>query len=218
MTDFTQRDSLIGGSAVSPTATLPAVPLMADTIRSEKPFPCLELWEDGRRISELYKPDNFEWWYFDAQLTDGRTLVLVFYIDQDAGEGRFVYRVQAAVASPNGQRVAAGYVTHQDVSISRERPEIHIGKSFLRGDLDTYRVVMDASDLGKLGLDVTIRRTFPPRVSPGNRESIVQADKIIGWVCPVPRGELTGAILPNVDTAAAKGLSYQDANQCHTIY
>jgi hypothetical protein len=129
---------------------------------SETPFPRLELWEDGRRIPELYKPENFEWWYFDAQLTDGRTLVLVFYIDQDASERRFVYRAEATVASPNGQRVAATYVTHQDVSISRERPEIQIGKSFLRGDLDTYRVVMDESDLGKLSLDVTIWRTFPP--------------------------------------------------------
>ncbi|MCU1337435.1 MAG: hypothetical protein JWO19_3016 [Bryobacterales bacterium] len=212
MNDFTGRHLLMDGAAVSPTATLPAVPLMADTIRSETPFPRLELWEDGRRIPDLYKPDNFEWWYFDAQLTDGRTLVLVFYIDQDAGERRFVYRVQATVASPNGQRVAAGYVTHQDVSISRERPEIHIGKSFLRGDLDTYRMVMDASDLGKLGLDVTIRRTFPPRVSPANRESIVQADKIIGWVCPVPRGELTGTIMMNGETAAVKGVAYHDHN------
>jgi len=44
---------------------------------SETPFPRLELWEDGSRIPELYKPENFEWWYFDVQLTDGRTLVLV---------------------------------------------------------------------------------------------------------------------------------------------
>ena len=70
------------------------------TAESETPFPRLELWEDGRRIPELYKPGNFEWWYFDAQLTDGRTLVLVFYIDQDASERRFVYRAEAAVASP----------------------------------------------------------------------------------------------------------------------
>src|SRR6202166_2172391 len=76
------------------------------TAESEMPFPRLELWEDGSRIPELYKPENFEWWYFDAQLTDGRTLVLVFYIDQDASERRFVYRAEAAVASPNGQRVA----------------------------------------------------------------------------------------------------------------
>src|ERR1700730_4998177 len=98
MTDFTGRDLLIGGTAVSPTATLPAVPLMADTIRSETPFPYLELWEDGRRIPELYKPDNFEWWYFDAQLTDGRTLVLIFYIDQDTFERRFVYRADGGGA------------------------------------------------------------------------------------------------------------------------
>ncbi|MCU1234230.1 MAG: hypothetical protein JWP63_2197 [Candidatus Solibacter sp.] len=212
MTDFTRRGLLIGEGGVLEADTLPAVPLMAQTIRSETPFPRLELWEDGSRIPELYKPENFEWWYFDAQLTDGRTLVVVFFIDQDAGERRFVYRAQATVASPNGQRVAAEYVTHQDVSISRERPEIHIGKSFLRGDLDTYRVVMDASDLGKLGLDVTIRRIFPPRVSPANRENIIQADKIFGWVCPVPRGELTGTITVNGETAAVKGVAYHDHN------
>ena len=182
------------------------------TAESETPFPRLELWEDGSRIPQLYKPENFEWWYFDAQLTDGRTLVLVFYIDQDASERRFVYRAEAAVASPNGQRVAATYVTHQDVSISRERPEIRIGKSFLLGDLDTYRVVMDESDLGKLSLDVTIWRTFPPRVSPAKRGNIVQADKIFGWTCPVPRGELTGTIKVNGETAAVKGVAYHDHN------
>jgi hypothetical protein len=36
------------------------------TAESETPFPRLALWEDGRRIPELYKPENFEWWYFDA--------------------------------------------------------------------------------------------------------------------------------------------------------
>jgi RNA polymerase sigma factor (sigma-70 family) len=204
MSGSTQRNLLIGGDA----ATLPALPLIADTIRSETPFPYLELSEDASRIPGLYQPENFEWWYFDAQLTDGRTLVLVFYIDQDAGERRFVYRAPATVASPTGQRVNATDVTHQDASISRERPEIHIGKSFLRGDLDTYRVVTDASDLGKLGLDVTIRRTFPPRVSPANRESIVPAGKIIGWVCPVPHGHLTGTPCATLSACCkASGLS-----------
>jgi hypothetical protein len=94
MIDFTRRDSWIGGAAVSPTATLPAVPLMADTVISETPFPPLELWGDGRRIPGLYKPESFERRYFDAQLTDGRTLVPVFYIDQDPGERRFVYRAR----------------------------------------------------------------------------------------------------------------------------
>src|ERR1700730_17877709 len=98
MNDFTGRDSLMGRAPGLETATLPAVPIVADTIRSETPFTRHELWEDGRRIPELYKPDNFEWWYFDAQLTDGRTLVLVFYIDQDAGERRFVYRADGGGA------------------------------------------------------------------------------------------------------------------------
>jgi hypothetical protein len=58
MADFTRRDLLIGEAAVLATDTLPALPLMADTIRSETLFPCLELWEDGRRIPELYKPED----------------------------------------------------------------------------------------------------------------------------------------------------------------
>jgi hypothetical protein len=182
------------------------------SIASETPYPGLELWEDGRRIPDAYRPGHFEWWYVDAQLTDGRTVVLTFSIDQDAGQRKFVYRAEAAVARPNGQRVVGAYATHQDVLISRERPEVRIGKSFLSGDLDTYHVVMDESELGTLGLDLAIRRTFPPRVSPANRENTLQGDEIFGWVCPVPRGQLTGTLTVNGETAAVKGVVYHDHN------
>jgi hypothetical protein len=179
---------------------------------SETPFPHLKLWEDASRIPETYKPECFEWWYFDAQLTDGRTIVVVFYIAQDAGKRAFVYEVEAAITRPGGQPVAGAFSTNEDVSISRERPEGRISKSSFRGDLDTYRVIVDESELGKLGLDVTIRRTIPPRVSPNGGQFMVQGDKIFGWVCAVPQGELTGTVTVNGETTAVNGVAYHDHN------
>jgi hypothetical protein len=179
---------------------------------SETPFPHLELWEDASRIPDTYKPECFEWWYFDAQLTDGRTVVVVFSIAQDTGKRKFVYNVVATITSPGQQPVAATYTTNEDVLISREHPEGRISKSSFHGDLDTYRVIVDENELGKLGLDVTIRRTIPPRVSPNSGQFIVQGDKVFGWVCAVPQGELTGTITVNGATIAVNGVAYHDHN------
>lgn len=201
----------VGGSAAgllagSQFATQAFGPVFA------KADPHLKLWEDARRIVDTYKPECFEWWYFDANLTDGRTVVVLFHIDQDAGKRKFVYKAEATVTRPDGQPVHSTYITNKDVSISRERPEGSIGKSSFRGDLDTYRVIVDESELGKLGLDVTIRRTIPPRVSPNSGQFIVQGDKIFGWVCAVPQGELTGTVTVNGETAAVNGVAYHDHN------
>jgi hypothetical protein len=34
-------------------------------------------WEDGVRTDT--KPGSYEWWYFDAHVDDGSTLVIIFY-------------------------------------------------------------------------------------------------------------------------------------------
>ena len=179
---------------------------------NSRPTDRLELWEGGRRIPEEYSPGNFDWWYFDAQLSDGSTLVVVFHIDQDYRKNSFVYRVWAELVRPDGQHVAGAYSTHHDGSIQRDRPDVRIGKSYLRGDLDTYRVVVDIDDIGNLGLDASFRRTCPSRVSPANRENVLHADEVFGWVCIVPRGELTGTLTVDGELTAVQGTVYHDKN------
>jgi hypothetical protein len=174
--------------------------------------PHLELWEDGRRISAEYRAGNFDWWYFDAQLADGSTLVFVFMIDSDYRRNAYAYRVVAELKRPDGTHVAGGYKTYDDVEIVGDRPELRIGRSFVRGDVDNYRVVVDEGDLGGLGLAVALRRTCPSRVSPANRDNILQSDDVFGWVSTVPRGVLTGTLTVAGRRQAVAGTVYHDKN------
>lgn len=172
----------------------------------------LELWEDGRRIPEAYRPGAFDWWYFDAHLSDDSSVVFVFHIDQDYKRDSFVYRVWAELVRPDGERVLGQYSTHDDAEFSSERPDVRIGKSTIRGDLDEYHVVVDEGDIGNLGLDVTFRRACPPRVSPANRDNILDAAEAFGWVCVVPRGELTGTLTLGGEPTEVEGTVYHDKN------
>jgi hypothetical protein len=56
--------------------------------------PRLEPWQDARRIPEQYSADapaTFEWWYFDAQLSGGRALVVAFVVEPDMANARYAY-------------------------------------------------------------------------------------------------------------------------------
>jgi len=69
----------------------------------------LELWQDARRTPEQYSaeaPDTFEWWYFDANLSDGHAVVVTMLVEPDA--------VQGALQLPHdGQRDASGRAAAQ---------------------------------------------------------------------------------------------------------
>jgi predicted secreted hydrolase len=187
---------------------------MTHTLHSSV-VPQLSLRQDARRIPEHYSsdaPDTFEWWYFDAQLADGRALVIAFVIDPDPASGRFVYRTQATLTRPDGPPLVGNHRTYDDVAISTERPEVRIGQAWLRGDLDTYRVVVDAANHNGLGMDLTIERTVPSRVSPSGSDLLVDQGGQFGWVNAVPRGDLFGTLTINGQATDVRGVAYHDHN------
>ena len=187
---------------------------MTDTLRPSV-APQLSLQQDARRVPEHYSsdaPDTFEWWYFDAQLADGRALVLMFKIDPDPATGRFVYRTQATVTRPDGPPLLGGHHTYDDVAISTERPDVRIGQAWLHGDLDTYRVVVDAAHHNGLGMDLTIERTVPSRVSPSGSDLLVDQGGQFGWVNAVPRGDLSGTLTIDGQATDVRGVAYHDHN------
>ena len=171
--------------------------------------------QDARRIPERYAstaPDTFEWWYFDAQLADGRALVLMFKIDPDPATGRFTYRTQATVTRPDGTRVLGSHQTYDDVSISTERPDVRIGQAYFGGDLDSYRVVIDPANHNGLGMDLTITRTVPSRVSPNGNDLLVDQGGQFGWFNPVPRGDVAGTLSVDGEVSEVHGVAYHDHN------
>ena len=166
--------------------------------------------DDARRQTE--QPGSFEWWYVDAHLSDGGTLVAAFYAN-GLPDGTMRYTARLQVVDADGATHGGQFVTGpDDADISDERPAVRIGKSRFEGDLDTYHVVVDEAQLGGVGVDLTIRRTCPSRVTPANPQSIVDGEHTFGWVCPVPRGDLTGSVTYGGRTAQVTGDAYHDHN------
>lgn len=175
----------------------------------------LEPWRDARRIPEQYSADapaTFEWWYVDAQLTGGRTVVAAFVVEPDTAHQRFAYRTQVFVMRADGPRRTLSHRTYDDVAISAERPDIRIGQSSLRGDGDTYRLVIDPANHAGFGLDVVITGAVPGRVAPDGTDVILGGEDGFGWVNAVPRGNLAGTMTENGQTTEIRGIAYHDHN------
>lgn len=175
----------------------------------------LEPWQDARRTPEQYTPDapdTFEWWYFDANLADGRALAVAFFIEPDTANRRFVYHTRLNLTRPDGPPRKAEHRTDGDVAISTERPDVRIGAAWLQGDLDTYRVVVDPGNHQGVGLDATIQRLVPGRVSPTGTDIVVGDERGFGWVNAVPRGDLVGTLTVEGQTTEIRGVAYHDHN------
>ena len=175
----------------------------------------LEPWQDARRTPEQYTadaPDTFEWWYFDANLADGRALAVAFFIEPDAANGRFAYRTRLNLTRPDGPPLKGEQRTDGDAAISTERPDVRIGAAWLQGDLDTYRVVVDPGNHQGLGLDATIQRTIPGRVAPTGTDIFLGDERGLGWVNAVPRGTLVGTLTVDGQATGVQGIAYHDHN------
>jgi len=116
-------------------------------------------WEDGARTDN--RRGTYEWWYFDAHLQDGSTLVVVFLnkdinspnkpleptirLNLDLADGRSFEKI---VSFPASAWSAA--TEHADVQIAANR---------FTGDLHRYRIQARAEEIS---VDVTLTGEVPP--------------------------------------------------------
>ena len=175
----------------------------------------LEPWRDARRIPEHYSataPATFEWWYFDAQLSGGQALIVAFVVEPDTANARYRYRTQVFLMRADGPPVRLNHRTFEGAHLSAKRPEVRIGGSWMRGDGDTYRVVIDPENHEGFGLDVSINVAVPGRVPPGGTDVILGGDDGFGWVNAIPRGTLAGTMTENGQIVEVRGIAYHDHN------
>ena len=83
---------------------------------------------------------SFEWWYFDAHLTDGSKIVIVFYTKPMTDINRPV----AAYATFNidyadGSKLER-YLPSSAFSAAKDRCDVTIGKCRFQGDLNRYQI------------------------------------------------------------------------------
>jgi hypothetical protein len=104
-------------------------------------------WEDGFRTSPG-GAGTFEWWYFDAVLDDGSTLVINFMVKDIRGP-RGVHQPPAPVVTFELDRADGTHVERTahaargDFAFATDRCDVRAGRNTFAGDLHSYRIHVD---------------------------------------------------------------------------
>jgi hypothetical protein len=167
-------------------------------------------WEDGARTDN--RRGTYEWWYFDAHLQDGSTLVVVFLnkdinspnkpleptirLNLDLADGRSFEKI---VSFPASAWSAA--TEHADVKIAANR---------FTGDLHSYRITATAEEIS---VDVTLISDVPSwRPETGFMLFGPGRDKEFAWLPSVPQGAVEATYRIGDETHHSTGVGYHDHN------
>lgn len=175
-----------------------------------KPGNVPEIWESGRRTDPDQK--NYEWWYFDAHLEDGSTLVVVFFpkpmVPMRMG---LVPMINIEYERPDGfanKRDLKFDV--DDFSASTDNCDEKIAHNYFRGDLEHYEIHVKDEHIDET-LDVT-RTTESWRAETGHQFFGKERDIYGAWLVPVPQGKVKVRIIYDDNEEELGGSCYHDHN------
>ncbi len=167
-------------------------------------------WEDGARTDN--RRGTYEWWYFDAHLDDGSSLVVVFMnkdlaspndpltptirIDLDLADGRS-YQKLVTFAPDSWQS-------------STSAADVRIGENRFSGDLRTYQI---QATVEEITVDITLVGQVPAwRPQTGYLLYGAGRDKEFAWLPSVPQGAVTASYGIGDEVHETTGVGYHDHN------
>jgi predicted secreted hydrolase len=160
---------------------------------------------------DMEKKGTREWWYFDARLDNGYTVVGFFRAKHErSGETG----VEITIYKPNGEKIqnVIDYL-HSDLRASQDIPDVQIGRNYIKVDysnkeLPTYEIFLDEGEYGlHLKYTATVKGWKPGK-------GYIEFGKAnqFGWVIALPRADVEGTIKINNETIQVKGIGYHDHN------
>jgi hypothetical protein len=160
---------------------------------------------------DMKKKGTREWWYFDARLDNGYTVVGFFRAKHER-TGKT--GVEITIYKPNGEKTqnVIDYL-HSDLIVSQELPDVQIGKNFIKVDysnkeLPIYEIFLDEGEYG-------LHLKYTAQVhgwKPGKGYIEFGKSNQFGWVVALPRAEVVGTIKVNNETIQVRGIGYHDHN------
>jgi hypothetical protein len=169
--------------------------------------------DDGLHM-DMGKRGMYEWWYFDAHLDSGHTLVVFFHASNPNPGLEGKTGMEIVLLRPDGKRVQKFVPYNQsDFSAARDRPEVTIGGNTLRveqreGELPVYEIDVTEKELG-------CHLRYKAEVNgwkPGTGLSHFGNLGFFGWVVPFARASAEGTITDGDKTIQVKGIGYHDHN------
>ena len=169
----------------------------------------VQIQEDGFRTSR--DPGFFEWWYFDAHLDDGSTLVIVYM-----ARSIMVYKeslqptVMITLTKPNQEKIQkTALVTPKIFSASKKKCDVKIGSNWVTGNLHNYTLHVDIENVSA---NLKFSGIIPPWRPGGGKKYFADKEHYFGWVVPIPNGTVKGTLVVDGKAKKIRGTGYHDHN------
>ena len=169
--------------------------------------------EDGLRI-DMDKRGMYEWWYFDAHLETGHTIVIFFYASNPNPGLEGKIGIEIVLLRPDGKRIQKFFAYGKSVfAAARDKPDVKIGRNTIKvdqrdGGLPVYEIFVEEKDLG-------CHLKYTAEVNgwkPGTGLSHFGDMGFFGWVIPFARASVEGTITDGDRTIPVTGIGYHDHN------
>ena len=167
-------------------------------------------WEDGARTDD--SKNQFEWWYFDAELEDGSLVVTYFYKVHFLKDQYFIGMNYTSPENENFFRLK--YFNKDDVSFLKDSCRVIMKKNSFIGNLKKYNVTIDPNDFDNYGFSLDLKSQIKPYRP---QDGVINAgDDYFAWLAAVPNGNVTGTVTVNGTEKKIKGTGYHDHNWGNT--
>jgi hypothetical protein len=169
--------------------------------------------EDGLHI-DMAKKGAYEWWYFDAHMETGHTVVVFFYAGNPNPGAAGKAGVEIVVLRPDGKRKQVFVPYSKSLfKAARDKADIKVGENRLTvtqspGGLPVYEVQIKEKDLG-------CHLTYRAEVNgwkPGKGVSHFGNMGYFAWIVPFVRASVEGTITDGNQTLPVRGIGYHDHN------
>lgn len=171
----------------------------------------IKQWEDGMRVNPAI--GNFEWWYFDAHLDDGSTLVVGFYTKPPLGLEMALLPVVTINLTLKDGRVFDKKLplSPEAFSASKDHCDVRIGDNHFTGNLHQYSINAVIDDISvQLQLEGEV-----PSWRPHTGISFFEKDgeeRYFAWFPSVPQGKVKVSYSIGDEKFETTGTGYHDHN------
>lgn len=167
--------------------------------------------EDGLRTSG--KLGEYEWWYFDAKLEGGYSLVIIFYSQPvTAFTLGFAPCVSLSLTGNGYEVLEEVSFPIKDCFFSKEGCDIKIGNNTFKGDLKNYTIHFENE---KVKCDVLLEGLAQSyRHKTG--QILFGKNKYFAWLPSVPEGKVSTEIQIEGKKLSLLGSGYHDHNWGNT--
>jgi len=170
----------------------------------------VQLWEDGARTDD--SNNQFEWWYFDAELDDGSLVVAYFYKVHFLKDQFFIGFNYTSPEKKDFFKLK--HFKKNEVSFQSDSCAVLMNKNSFSGNLNDYNIVLNPDDFDGFGFNLNLKSLVGPYRP---QDGIIKAGSdYFAWLAAVPNGNVDGTITVRGEEKKINGSGYHDHNWGNT--